>query len=173
MVRSLGAVAVACLFAVGLHAQDAQVQTKTKVKADDAKPVTFTGCLQTGTEASAFVLAKAVPVSQTTTMETATGTSGKPETTTTTVTTYVLVPNASLEFQPLIGHKVEVTGVIVKAASGGDDDAKVKTTTETKTKTENEPDKKVKEESKMDISRGPVPQLKVISIKHLADACEM
>jgi hypothetical protein len=168
MRRTFGAVAVACLFAVGLHAQDTQIKSKTKVKADDAKAVKFTGCLQTGAEPTAFVLERAVPVGQTTI--TTKGTTG---TTTTTTTTYALVPAGSVEFQPLLGHKVEVTGVIVKPATATDDDAKVKTKTETKIKTENAPDKKVKEEGKVTIPRGETAQLRVISIKHLADACMM
>ena len=54
--------------------------------------VTYTGCVQTGTETRSYILDKVVPVDRTTMTE-ATGTSG---TSTTTTTTYALVPGEKI-----------------------------------------------------------------------------
>jgi len=86
------------------------------------------------------------------------GTSGA---TTTTSTTYVLVPAEKVELQTHVNHKVEVTGVMIPAG-----DSKI----ETKTKTEREgaPDTTTKETVKSD---NAMPQFRVISIKNVADTC--
>ena len=144
-------------FAIGVHAQETTVQSKTKAKGDEAKTVTYTGCVQTGTETRSYILDKVVPVSRTTTTE-AVGTSG---TSTTTTTTYALVPGEKVEFQQHVGHKVEVTGLLLP---GGD----VKSETKTKTEREDAPDTTMKEKTK---GKGVLPQLRVISVKQLAESC--
>lgn len=147
MSRAITSFAIALGCAVALHAQDATTTTtttKTEVKSDVAKAVSYSGCVQTGTEARSFVLAKVVPVGRTTTTEV--GTTG---TTTTTTTTYALVPGEKIEFQPHVGHKVEVTGIMIPAG-----DAK----TDTTSKAERPGD-------------SAMPQFRVISIKEVADNC--
>ena len=136
--------AIALIFGcsmIGLQAQSQTTESKTKVKTEDAKTMTFSGCVQTGTEARTYILQHVVPVSTTTE---AIGTGG-----TLTTTSYALVPE-KVELQEQVGHKVEVTGVVIPAGKG---DSKI----ETKTKTE--------------VERGPMPQLRVISVKTLADRC--
>src|SRR5258708_561287 len=117
------AVAMSIACAAGLHAQEATVKSKTKVKGDDVKAVNYTGCLQTGTESRSFILDKVVAVGQTTKTE-ATGTAG--EITKTTTTTYALVPGERVELQNMVGHKVEVTGILLS----GDTKTETKTTIE-------------------------------------------
>jgi len=155
--RFIGATTLAFACAVGLaaQAQETTTRTETRVKADDAKTVTFSGCVKPGTEAKAFILEKAVPVRRTTTEE-ATGTSGV---VTTTTTTYALVPGESVELTGDVGHKVEVTGVMVPS---GDVTKETKTTRETAAGTRTE--ETVKRE-------GSLPQFRVISVKHLAESC--
>jgi len=156
MSRMFASFAIALGCAVALHAQDTTTTTKTEVKGNDAKTVTYSGCMQTGTEPRSFVLAKVVPVGRTSTTEV--GTSGA---TTTTSTTYALVPAEKVELQTHVNHKVEVTGVMIPAG-----DSKI----ETKTKTEREgaPDTTTKETVKSD---NAMPQFRVISIKNVADTC--
>jgi hypothetical protein len=163
MKRVILALSLALTSAAVLAAQD--VKTETKIKTDnDATPVMFTGCLQTGAAASSYILENAVPVKQETKTETQPGPGGAAQTTTTTATTYALVPQGSVEFQQNIGHKVEVTALLVPA---GDDTAEIKT--QTKTEIEGAPDRKV--ESKEKVEQGAIPQLRVVSVKHLADRC--
>jgi hypothetical protein len=145
--------ALACAFTLGLRAQE--TRTETKIKGDDAKTVIYTGCVQPGSETQSFILAKAVPIRRTTVSEEPTGTSGV--ITTTTSTSYALVPSESVELQPHLGHKVEITGVMTT----GD----VKKETKTKTEGgETRTEERIKGDSAM-------PQFRVISVKELADSC--
>ena len=148
-------VAVGCALAISVHAQDS-VQSRTDVKGDSGKVITYTGCVKTGTETQSFVLDKVVPVGQTTDVNT----SGN-VTTTTTTTSYLLVPGEKVTFQQFVGHKVEVTGMMIPA---GD----TKTETRTKIERDHAPDVTIKEKSKSD---SDLPQFRVTSVKHLADSC--
>ena len=139
-----------------LNAQDTKTTTVTKVDGNAAQTVSYTGCVLTGTETKSFILSKVVPMSRS---ETTVGTSG---TTTTTTTTYALVPDQKVELQTHIGHKVEVTGMLIPAGDS-------KTTTTTKIDRDDAPDSKTKETVKTD---NALPQFKVISVKNLADSCE-
>jgi hypothetical protein len=116
MTRSIAALAVAlgCSCVIGLGAQDTKTTTETKTEGAKAQSVTYTGCMQTGTETKSVILAKVQPVGSST--ETAVGTSGVTQTTT---TTYALVPEEKVDLQTHVGHKVEVTGMMIPA---GDED---------------------------------------------------
>ena len=149
-------VALGCAFAISVHAQDTTIKSKTKVSGGDAKLVTYTGCVQTGMETQTYRLEKAVPVSRTTRTEI--GTAGP---ITSTTTTYMLVPGEKVELQKHVGHKVEVTGMMLPA---GD----VKSETRTKIEREHADDVKIKEKSKVDDA---MPQFRVTSVKHLAESC--
>jgi hypothetical protein len=133
--------------------QDSSIKTKTKIKGDDAQTVTYTGCVQTGSQTQTFVLNKVVPVGQTT--ETSANSAG--ETTASTTTTYALVPGDTVQITEYVGHKVEVTGMLVPEG-----EMSVKTETQVG-------DNKTKEEVKSD---SDLPQFRVISIKNLAEQCE-
>jgi hypothetical protein len=78
---------------------------------------------------------------------------------TTTTTTYALVPGESVELTGDVGHKVEVTGIMVPS---GDVTKETKTTRETAAGTRTE--ETVKRE-------GALPQFRVISVKHLPETC--
>ena len=155
MLRAIAPVA----FVLGLSltgvalAQDSTVKTKTKIKGDDAQTVTYTGCVQTGTQTQTYVLDKVVPVRQST--ETSTDAAGVP--TATTTTTYALVPGNTVQITEYVGHKVEVTGMLVP-------EGEMKSETETKVG-----DEKTKQEVK---TESDLPQFRVISIRNLAERCE-
>ena len=150
------AVTVGCSLAM-VSAQDTKTTTVTKTEEGKAQTITYTGCVQGGTETRSFVLDKVVPVGRST--ETTVGTTG---TTTTTTTQYALIPGEKVEIQSHMGHKVEVTGVMIPAGDS-------KTTTTTKVEREDAPDTKTKETVKTD---NALPQFRVVSIKNLADSCE-
>jgi hypothetical protein len=128
----------------------AQTSEKTKIKAEHGKTIRYTGCVGTGTETRTFMLENVVPVSTT---ETA-GTSGVVST-----TTFALIPTGKVEIEQHVGHKVEVSGILVPAGKG---DTKFKTRTKANG---------TNEETKGEIERGPMPQLKVLSIRPLAERC--
>ena len=143
------AIGCASLLTVNMTAQT--TESKTKVETEHAKPISYTGCVQTGTEARTFILQNVIPVSKTETV----GTSG-----TTTATTYALVPEGTVTLQQHVGHKVEVQAVVIEPGKG---DAKIETKTKTAEGTESK--------TKTEVERGPLPQLKVISVKPLAESC--
>jgi hypothetical protein len=159
MKQSLVALALALGCSVALvNAQDTKTTTKVDVDGAKARMVTYTGCVHTGTESKSFILDKIVPVSRTTTTDTV-GTAGA---TTTTSTTYMLVPGEKVELQTHVGHKVEVSGMMVPAGDS-------KTTTTTKVERENAPDSKTKETVKTD---NALPQFRVMSIKSTGESCD-
>jgi hypothetical protein len=156
MNRAVAAIALVAgvTFTTAAIGQDSSIKTKTKIKGDDAQTVTYTGCVQTGTQTRDFVLNKVVPVGQTT--ETTANSAGVSSTTTTT--SYALVPGDTVQITEYVGHKVEVTGMLVPK---GEMSAK----TETKVGGETTKKEEVKSESDM-------PQFRVISIRNLAESCE-
>ncbi len=76
MTRSIAALAVAVGFsmAIGVSAQDTKTTTVTKTEGAKAQTITYTGCVQNGTETRSFVLDKVMPVGRST--ETTVGTTG-------------------------------------------------------------------------------------------------
>jgi hypothetical protein len=151
-VTSLAAALVCASIAV--HAQETTVKSKTEVKGDDkAKILTYAGCLQAGTETRTYILDKVVPVTTTKTTEVA-GTGG---TITSTSTSYFLVPGEKVTLQQHVGHKVEVTGMLIPEG-----DSKTKT----KIEREGAPDTKIT--TKVENDR---PRFQVMSVKELAEPC--
>ena len=148
------AFAIACT-GLAVSAQETTTKTETKSSGGQPQAVTYTGCVQTGTQAKTFVLDKVVPVTRTTTTETPTSS------TTTSSTSYVLVPGETVQVQEHVGHKVEVTGMLIP---GGN----TKTETTTRTDREDAPDTKTRERSE---TRNAMPQFRVTSIKTLSDRC--
>jgi hypothetical protein len=145
------AAALVCA-SLAVHAQDATVKSQTKIEGDKAKMVTYTGCLNAGTQTQTFVLDKVVPVTTTKTTEVA-GTGG---TITSTSTSYILVPGEKVTLQQHVGRKVAVTGLLIPKGE-------TKTTTkiegsggDTKVTTKTDSDK---------------PQFQVMSVKELNEPC--
>jgi len=143
------ALALGCASLV--HAQSDKV--KTTVKTDDAHLVTYTGCVQSGTQTKSYVLDRVAPVRRTTEFNA--------DGSTTTTTTYALVSDGTVQFEQQVGHKVEVQGVLIAAGHG---DADIKTKTEVNGK-----DTK----SKVQIDKTSSPQLRVVSMKPLGETCSV
>lgn len=142
------ALALACSALVA-SAQETRTKTETRSSGGSPQAVTYTGCVQTGTQAKTYVLDKVVPVTRTTTTETPTSS------TTTSTTSYVLVPGESVTVQEHVGEKVEVTGTLIP---GGD------SRTETTTRTEREDGEDSKTRTRVE-TRNAMPEFRVTSIK--------
>jgi hypothetical protein len=155
--RSALTLAAALAFGCAVHAQESSVKSKTKGDRGDARPVTYTGCVQSGTDTRTYILEKVVPVSRSTTTE-ETGTSG---TVTGSSTTYALVPGEKVELRSHVGHKVEVTGIVIPAGDS-------KTDARTRIERESAPNTTIKEKSQSENAR---PRLRVISVKELQEPC--
>lgn len=148
------AFALGCM-ALAAHAQETTTKTETKSSGGPVQTVTYTGCVQTGTQAKTYVLDKVVPVTRTTTTETPTSSS------TTSSTSYILVPGEKVQVQEHVGHKVEVTGMLIP---GGN----IRTETRTRTEREDADDTRTRE--RVETKNAP-PQFRVTSIKTLAETC--
>ena len=154
MNRFIVALTAALACAIGVQAQEQETRTKTEIKGPQGQMVTYTGCVQGGTEARTFVLDKVVPVSRTTEEVGTSGTVVKTE------TRYMLVPDEKVELVQHVGHKVEVTGMLIPA---GD------TKKETKIEREHGEDTKITEKTK---GESDLPRFHVISVKQLAESCQ-
>jgi hypothetical protein len=146
------AFALACT-GLAVHAQDTTTKTETKSSGGQPQVVTYTGCVQAGTQAKSYVLDKVVPVTKTTTTETPTSR------TTTSSTSYVLVPGDTIQVQEHVGKKVEVTGTLIP---GGN----TRTETTTRTEREDAPDTKTRERVE---TQNATPEFRVTSIKTIGN----
>jgi hypothetical protein len=183
------ACALAVAMAISASAQDSTVQSKTKVKADDARTVVMTGCLtQTG---GSYMLAGATSATgedltikskvktdvdkDETEVKTRTraeidhdnddavGTSGA-------TMMYQLDPRAGVNLAAHVGHRVQISGVMLDPATG-DDDAEVTIREDTKVKNDDAPDARVKSKTKAELPRGAHARLAVVSVKPMSGAC--
>jgi hypothetical protein len=162
----LSSCAFALAAAVAVSAQDTTIKSETRIQADDAKVTTISGCLTGGP--SKFTLTNVataqVPVKPGDNDDKPVGTAGA-------VVSYDLVGREGFSFAPHVGQKVELVGVVVKAANGGDDDAKVEVRERTEVDREDAPDSKSETTTKARIARGPSPQFSVTSLKMVSPVC--
>src|SRR5207249_5742297 len=110
----------------------------------------YTGCVGSGVTSTSYVLQHPVAIGETTTI----GTSGDVQ----TETEYALVPERTVQLQPVLGHKVRVTGVMAR----GD------VRQETKTKTDGQ--REVKSEQKIEGDKH-MAQFHVVSVQDLNEPC--
>jgi ribosomal protein L27 len=182
------ACALAVAMAVSANAQDSTVKSKTKVNADDARTVMMTGCLtQTG---GTYMLSGATTASgEDLTIKSrvktdvdkdetevrartdaeidhnddAVGTSGG-------TMMYVLDPRAGVNLATHVGHKVQISGVMLDPAKG-DDDAEVTIREDTRVDKEDAPDARVRTKTKAELPRGAHARLSVLSVKPISGSC--
>ena len=153
-----------CVFALVVagtvaSAQDTGVRTETKVKSDNGKVVTMTGCMMIGGGTS-FMLANIT--SEQEQHQKASAHEGGP---------YALVPREGLDIGPYVNQKVELTGVVVPAATKGDRDDKIEIKETTKVDVANGPDKKSAAKTTARVARGASSQFLVASVKMLSPHC--
>jgi hypothetical protein len=123
--------------------------TDTKVKADDGKVVTMIGCVEIGGGTS-FVLTN-ITSEQDRHQKNQTPPAGA----------YALVERKGLDLGPYIQQKVQLTGVIVPAATRGDRQEKIKVE-----------DKSSSQSTTVRVPRGATAQFLVATIKTLAPTCQ-
>jgi hypothetical protein len=137
--------------AIALNAQETKTRTEVKSSGGDPQTVTYTGCVAAGTQEKTYVLDKVVPVTKTTTTETPTSS------TTVQSTSYMLVPGEKVTVQEHVGHKVEVTGMLIP---GGN----TRTETTTRTEREDAPDSKTRTRTE---TKNALPEFRVTAIKNI------
>lgn len=152
-----------CVGAIPAHAQNAKVKSETKVKADDAQVVTMTGCLEGGP--SVFLLSHAViPKDQAKKVRKIVGTTG-------TTDTYELTPQQGVELADNVGRQVQVTGVMIPAATAHDKHTNIEVKEKSKVEVEHQPDQKSESKTKAEIAKSDHPTFNVVSIKPAGPTC--
>ena len=141
-------------------AQEPKNTTDTKVKSDNGKVVTMTGCVEIGGGTS-FVLTNIT--SEHDQHATKPSPPGGP---------YSLMTREGLDLRSFIQQKVELTGVVVPAATSRDKDDKIKIKETTKVDVKNGPDKKSTAATTVNVARTAEAQFLVASVKTLALSCQ-
>ena len=132
-----------CVAAVPLSAQsEATVTSKTKIKSDNGKVMTLKGCLAGGP--SSFSLG---------------------------ANPYSVMPRDGVDLGSQVGHQVELTGVLIPAATKHDKDAKIEVKTETKVDPPKGADQKLEAKTKAKVARGDTAQFVVADVKVLSTTC--
>ena len=166
MLRIISSCVVAlCAASAAVHAQDTTIKSETRIKADDAKVLTVSGCLGGGPTNFTLsnVVAAAAPGDKKDDRK-AVGTSGL-------LDSYALMPQAGVALAPHVGHRVELTGVVVPPATKTDDDAKIEVKERTQVQREDAPDSKTETTTKARIARGPEAQFAVTTLKMVSPVC--
>jgi len=150
---------LALLSTAVVTAQDSRTTT-TQVKSDNGTVVTAVGCVMIG-GATNFMLTNI------------TSTSGKQEgKAPLTGVSYALIERDGVDLGSHIQQKVELTGVIVPAATKGDKDDKFTVKETTKADVDQGADKKSSTKTTVKVARGASGQFLVASVKRLAPTCE-
>jgi len=159
--RKTAAYAFAVLLSSAVAAaQDAKVTTDSKVTADDGKVIKMTGCVELGGGTSYVLTNITSEQAQHEKPQVPPGGS------------YPLVERKGLDLGPYIQQKVELTGVVVPAATGHDTDDKIRIKETTRVDVKDGPDKKSSEATTVKVARGAATQFLVASVKLLAPSCQ-
>ncbi len=176
--------AIVAALAAGTAAQDNTVKSRTKIKADDAKVVTMTGCLREGIGGTYTLVGTTAAAGDELTNKTKVRTDvdndkttvkGKSTTkaddgavaTAGAVSTYTLIPG-QVNLSSQVGHQVQISGLIVDRGEG---DAEVKVKDKTTVDPDNAPDHSARTTTKLDVPRSPYGTYTVVSVKSLGTTC--
>lgn len=144
-------------------AQEGKTTTNTKVKSDNGQVVTVTGCVMIG-GATNFLLTNITSERVTPDKQGKTTPSDQP--------VYALVERDGVDLGSFIDHRVELTGVVVPAATKSDRDDKIEIKETTKVAVENGPDKTSSTAKTVKVARAATNQFLVASVKTVAPTCE-
>jgi len=140
-------------------AQDAKVTTDSRVTSDNGKVIKMTGCVEIGGGTS-FVLTNI-----TSEKDQRDGDRVPP------VGSYALIERKGLDLGPYIQQQVELTGVVVPAATRRDTQDTIKIKETTRVDVKQGPDQKSSKATTVNVARGATTQFIVASVKTLAPSC--
>ena len=141
-------------------AQDARSTTNTKVTSDNGKVVTLVGCVEIG-GGTGFMLTNITSERE-----------QRDKSTSSPGSSYALMERKGLDLGPFIQQRVELTGVVVPAATSRDKDDKIKIKDTTKVDVKNGSDKTSSAATTVKVARGAASQFLVASVKSLAPTCQ-
>jgi hypothetical protein len=156
MIRVLSSAVLAVVLGVGLSAQERAVEQRTKVAMDDAKTVTWTGCLRASKDG--FDLTEVSPA-------TSGGHTRKDRPTPSTV---MLRPMpGTVDLQKYLDRRVAITGAAEEDVHE-DIEVKVETSVEEKSR----PDMKTKAKASIDVDPNGHNILVPLSIREISKTCK-
>ena len=183
------------LGATALAAQDNTVKSETKVKGDDARSITMTGCLVQQSAGLFTITGDATSTGEDLTLKSKTKTDVDDEKTKVTSKTeskvdatdkdkkdgavgtsgssqvFEVSAKEGVDLAAHAGHQVRISGMMLDAATKGDDDAKVKIEEKTKVEREDAPDGKVNSKTKAELPRGAHARLMAMSVEPTGESC--
>jgi hypothetical protein len=177
--------ALTVALAVPALAQDNTTRTRTKIKADDARLVSMTGCLRQDPLSNSYTLVgtmaasgdelktktkvktdvdkdetKVKSTTRTSVDDGAVATSGS-------MMTYSLLPG-DVNLAPHMGHRVQLSAIIVEAGHG---DADVKIEQKTNVNPDHGDDSTTRSKTKVELPKSPHGQYSVVSVNPMAGTC--
>ena len=173
-------------FTVAAGAQDSTVRSRSNVKADDAQVVAMTGCLRQDQATRAYLLVGKVTAAGEnvrTEEKTKTDIDSDKATVRSRTTTkaddgavaadgggsvYALVPRAGVDLASQVGHRVQLSAIIVEPGKG---DADVRIDDKTRVDQENGRDTSSRSKTKVELPRGAIGQYTVVSVKSAGGTC--
>jgi hypothetical protein len=178
--------ALALSMGVTAAAQDSEVRSRTEIKADDARTVSMTGCLQRDVAGTFSLYGTAVTGRDGVTTETKVRTENdrdesKVTTTTSTKTddgrvgtsgtlvTFLLTPREGVSLAPHVGQQVQISAVKVDRDSG---DAEVKIEEKTTVDADDADSRSRRTKTEIEVERAPAGHYTVVSVKALGSACK-
>lgn len=186
------------LSATALAAQDNTVKSETKVKGDDARSITMTGCLVQQSAGLFTITGEAASTGEDLTLKSKTKTDVDDEKTKVTSKTQSKVDatdkdhdkdhkdavgtsgsqqvfdvsaKEGVDLAGFAGRQVRISGMMLDPATKGDDDAKVKIEEKSKVKAEDAPDAKLNSKTKAELPRGAHAKLMAISVEPTGRDC--
>lgn len=180
---------ITCLvvtFSVTAGAQDSKIKTQDKIKADDAKLFSMTGCLRNdpvtntytlvGTIAAAGDDLKTKSTVKTDVDDDKTKVQAKTESkgddkavgTAGALTTYALLAGPDVNLAKYAGQQVQISSLMVEKGHG---DADVQIKQKTRVDAENAPDSKSQSKTKIEADRSPQTSYTVVSVTPLGTVC--
>jgi hypothetical protein len=184
MNRLIPICAIVAAMTATVGAQDTKVESRTKVKADDATVISLTGCLRQDTPGHFTLVGTTAAAGERVTTKTEVETdvddddvevkartrsrADDPVATSGAMTTYMLVPRGNVALAPHVGRQVQVSAVMLKP---GEDDADVKIEDRTTIDPDDAPSRTGRSRTKIEVEDVPHGQYAVVSVKQLAAAC--
>ncbi len=178
--------ALAVALTLPVTAQDSTVKSRTKIKADDARVVSMTGCVREDPVTHVYSLAGTMAgggdqlTSKTKTKTdvdkndtkvretTKTKADDSAVATTGSITTYALLSPAEVPLSNYVGRRVELSAIMTDPGHG---DADVKIREKTNVDPEHGDDSTIRSKTKSELPRTPYGQYTVVSVKPLSGTC--
>ena len=177
---------IVAALSVTAGAQDSKVKSETKIKADDAKVFTMTGCLRNDAVTNSYTLVGTVTAAgddlktkskvktdvddDKTKVEAKTESKGDDHAVATAgaVSTYFLLAGPDVNLSRYVGQRVQISSLMIEKGHG---DADVEIKQKTRVDAENAPDAKSQSKTKIEADKSPHAAYTVVSVMPLGTSC--